>query len=161
MAIYDPNSSATGRRIYLGANHVAGPEGCYILLSTDNGVTYLPPDPTNNPTGDIGGSCIGRFAVDPNNGDIFVPTAGGVTRVSTDGGKTWTARGDDDAQGNFFAPIQMDTAGNLWQAWTEGSATYLSYSTNRAVTWSPKIQVSTGPGSPLGGAPDLRQVLFP
>src|SRR5207249_7889691 len=69
--------------------------------------------------------------------------------------------GSNGAQGNFFAPIQIDSAGNLWQAWTEGSATYLSYSTNRAVTWSPKIQVSTGPGSPLGGGPDLRQVLFP
>ncbi len=161
MGVYDPHSSSSGRRIYLAANHAEVLSGCYLLVSTDNGVTYQPPDPVNNPTGDIGGTCIGRFAVDPNNGDIFVPTAGGTTRVSTDGGKTWVARGSDGAQGNFFAPIQMDTAGNLWQAWTEGSATYLSYSTNRGVTWHAKIQVSTGPGSPIGGSPDLRQVLFP
>jgi hypothetical protein len=81
--------------------------------------------------------------------------------VSTNGGVTWNARGSDGAQGNFFAPIQMDTAGNLWQAWTEGNAAYLSYSTNRAVSWHAKIQVSTGPGSPIGGSPDLRQMLFP
>jgi uncharacterized repeat protein (TIGR01451 family) len=161
MGIYDPNSGATGRRIYLGANHVAGFEGCYILVSTDNGVTYLPPDPVNNPSGDIGGSCIGRFAVDPRNGNIFVPTDGGTTRVSTDGGVTWRARGSSGAEGHFFAPIQIDTAGDLWQAWTEGSKTYLSYSKNGASTWHSKIQVSTGPSSPLGGGPDLRQVLFP
>ncbi len=161
MGVYDPSSSATGRRIYLGANHVAGFEGCYVLVSLDNGVTYLPPDPVNNPSADIGGSCIGRFAVDPRNGDIFVPTDGGTTQVSTDGGVTWQARGSSGAEGHFFAPIQLDTAGNLWQAWTEGSKTFLSYSTDRGFTWHPKVQVSTGPGSPLGGGPGLRQVLFP
>ena len=161
MAIYDPNSSATGRRIYLGANHVAGPEGCYVLVSTDNGVTYLPPDPNNNPTADIGPGCIGRFAVDPANGDIFVPADGGTTMVSTNGGISWQARGSNGAQGNFFAPIQIDTARNLWQAWTEGSKTYLSYSTDRGFHWHAKMQVSTGPGSPIGGGPGLRQVLFP
>jgi uncharacterized repeat protein (TIGR01451 family) len=161
MATYDPNSSATGRRIYLGANHVAGPEGCYILVSTDNGVTYLPPDPVNNPSADIGPGCIGRFAVDPTDGAIYVPAEGGTTVVSTDGGVSWHARGSNGAQGNFFAPIQIDTAGNLWQAWTEGSKTFLSYSTDHAATWHAKMQVSTGPGSPLGGGPGLRQVLFP
>jgi hypothetical protein len=62
-------------------NHVAGFSGCYILVSTDNGVTYAPPDPTNNVDGNIGGSCIGRFAVDPNNGEIFVPASGGHPQV--------------------------------------------------------------------------------
>jgi uncharacterized repeat protein (TIGR01451 family) len=160
MGVFDPTSSAVGRRIYLAANHV-GLGGCYVLVSTDNGVTYLPPNPLVNPEGNIGGSCIGRLAVDPNNGDVFVPTGGGTTRVSTDGGLTWQARGSNGAQGNFFAPIQIDTAGNLWQAWTEGSATFLSYSTDRGFTWQPKVQVSTGPGSPIGEGPDIRQVLFP
>ena len=160
MGVYDPNSSAAGRRIYLAANHAEVLSGCYLLVSTNNGFTYLPPDPTN-PTGDIGAPCIGRFAVDPHNGDIFVPGAGGDTWVSTDGGIHWQKRGSNGAQGNFFAPIQIDTAGNLWQAWTEGSKTFLSYSTDRAVTWHAKTQVSTGPGSPLGGGPGLRQVLFP
>ena len=63
---------------------MAGFSGCYVLVSTDNGVTYVPPDPLNNPAGNIGGSCIGRFAVDPKNGEIFVPVSGG-TRKSTDG----------------------------------------------------------------------------
>src|SRR5256885_1559531 len=64
----DPNGRAKARRIYLGANHVAGFSGCYVLVSTDNGVTYVPPDPLNNPAANIGGTCIGAFAVDPNNG---------------------------------------------------------------------------------------------
>jgi len=163
MGIYDPNSSSTGRRIYLAANGQT--QGCYCLVSTDNGVTYLPPDPVNNPTAVVdsanGSGCIGRFAVDPNNGDIFAPGDGGRTFVSTDGAVTWTARGSNGAQGNFFAPIQIDTAGNLWQAWTEGSAAFLSYSLDRGASWHSKIQVSTGPGSPIGASPDLRQMVFP
>ena len=177
MGVYDPNGSATGRRIYLGANHAEGISGCYVYVSTDNGVTYVPPNPTTNPEGNIGGTCIGRYAVDPNNGEIFAPTSGGTTRVSTDGALTWSGRGSNGAQGNFFAPIQIDTAGNLWQAWTEGSAAYLSYSLNpsspaatctgppasqpRGCIWHTKIQVSTGPGSPIGGSPALHQMLFP
>src|SRR3984893_15413185 len=137
MGVYDPNASATERRIYLGANHV-GLSGCYILVSTDNGVTYQPPNPTSNPEGNIGGSCIGRFAIDPTNGDIFVPTSGGTTRASTDGGLTWQARGSSGAQGNFFANIALDTAGNLWQGGTTSCSShantqckaFLSYSTN-------------------------------
>ncbi|HEY2940307.1 MAG TPA: hypothetical protein VGJ27_10885 [Gaiellaceae bacterium] len=141
MGLYDPNSRARDRRIYLGANHVAGFSGCYVLVSTDNGVTYVPPDPTNNPAANIGGSCIGRFAVDPNNGEIFVPVSGG-TRKSSDGGVTWTKLPGPGAVGNFFAPLVLDTAGNLWQAWTDTQKTYVSYSLDRGQTWHSPIQVS-------------------
>jgi acetyl esterase len=168
MGVYDPNASATGRRIYLGANHV-GLSGCYILVSTDNGITYQPPNPTTNPEGNIGGSCIGRYAIDPTNGDIFVPTSGGTTRVSTDGGLTWQACGSSGAQGNFFANIARDTGGNLWQGWTTSCSNpattpckaFISYSTDKGQTWHAPIQVNTGPSSPLGTSPDLRQMLFP
>jgi hypothetical protein len=159
MGIYDPNGSATGRRIYLAANGQA--QGCYCLVSTDNGLTYLPPNPSANPTADTGGSCIGRMAVDPSNGHIFLPQGGGRTVVSTDGGMTWQSRGSSGAQGHFFATLQLDTAGNLYQAWTEGSKAFLSYSLDRGWTWHAKMQVSTGPASPIGTSPDLRQMLFP
>jgi uncharacterized repeat protein (TIGR01451 family) len=141
MGVYDPNSSATGRRVYLGANHVAGFSGCYVLVSTDNGITYAPPDPLNNHDGNIGGSCIGRFAVDPHDGEIFVPVSGG-TRTSSDGGVTWTKLPGPGAVGNFFAPLVMDTAGNLWQAWTDTRKAYVSYSLDRGQTWHAPIQVS-------------------
>ena len=141
MGVYDPNGRAKDRRIYLGANHVAGFSGCYVLVSTDNGVTYVPPDPLNNPAGNIGGSCIGRFAVDPNNGEIFVPVSGG-TRKSTDGGVTWTKLPGPGAVGNFFAPLVLDTAGNLWEAWTDTQKAFVSYSLDRGQTWHSPIQVS-------------------
>src|SRR5437773_1614938 len=66
MGTYDPTGTPTNRRIYLGANYAAL-NGCYVLVSTDNGITYAPPNPTVNPTANIGSGCIGRFAVDPNN----------------------------------------------------------------------------------------------
>src|SRR2546423_948128 len=94
MVVYDPNASATGRRIYLSANELA--LGCYVLVSTDNGVTYLPTQGTGIIPG--GPDCIGRFAVNPTNGHLYVPVSGG-TRFSSDGGVTWVSRAGSGAQG--------------------------------------------------------------
>src|ERR1043166_2223956 len=173
LGVYDPNSSATGRRVYLfannqtlvGVNGAPAPVGCYALVSTDNGVTYQAPNPVGNPSGGIAAShptCIGRPAVDPANGDLFAPTTAGVFR-STDGATTWNFVGPSGAPGGVgnFASIEIDTAGNLYQAWQVGSKTLFSYSTNRGVTWHAPIQVSTGPGSPIGTSPGLRQTTFP
>jgi hypothetical protein len=75
MGNYDPNASATGRRIYLSANGQA--QGCYFIVSTDNGVSYQPPDPVNNPTAVVdqanGENEIGRFAINPANRHIYLP----------------------------------------------------------------------------------------
>jgi len=163
MGIYDPNSSSTGRRIYLAANGQA--QGCYFLVSTDNGVTYTGTDLVNNPTAAVdptnGDGCIGRFAVNPVNGHIYV-AGGGNTWVSTNGGVTFVGRAQPaGVQANFFANIALDTAGNLWQGWTAGSAAFISFSTNEGLSWSTPVQVSTGPASPVGTSPDLRQMLFP
>jgi hypothetical protein len=169
LGVYDPNSSATGRRVYLCANNqtvVTVVFGCYVLVSTDNGVTYQPADPVNNPSGAVdvnnGSTCIGRPAVDPANGELFAPTGSGVFK-SSDGSATWNLVGFSGAPGGVgnFSPIQIDTAGNLWQAWTGGGRTLLTYSTNRGATWHSPIQVSTGPSSPIGSNPSLRQVIFP
>jgi hypothetical protein len=169
LGVFDPNSSATGRRVYLCANNqtvAAVVFGCYVLVSTDNGVTYQPADPVNNPSGAVdvnnGSTCIGRPAVDPNNGELFAPTGSGVFK-STDGAASWNVVGFSGAPGGVgnFSPIQMDTAGNLWQAWVGGGRTLLTYSTNRGASWHSPIQVSTGPGSPIGSNPGLRQTIFP
>jgi hypothetical protein len=163
MGVYDPNANATGRRVYLSANGQA--QGCYFLVSTDNGVTYAGTDLVNNPTAVVdptnGESCIGRFAVNPANGHIYVP-GDGHTWVSKDGGVTFVGRNRPaGVQGNFFANIAIDTAGNLWQGWTAGSGAFISYSTNEGASWSTPVQLSTGPASPVGTSPDLRQMLFP
>lgn len=167
MGVYDPNASATGRRIYLSANGQA--QGCYFLVSTDNGLTYGPPDPIGNPDAGIGGSCIGRFAINPTNGHIYAAGSSN-TKVSTDGGMTFLNRPRPAGiQGNFFANIAIDTAGNLWQGWTTGCSSpattpcqaFVAYSTNEGQTWSTPRQVNTGVGSPTGTSPDLRQMLFP
>lgn len=171
MGIYDPNASATGRRVYLSANGQA--QGCYFLVSTDNGVTYAGTDLANNPTAVIdpnnGEGCMGRFIVNPANGHIYVP-GDGHTWVSTNGGVSFVGRARPaGVQGNFFANIAIDTAGNLWQGWTSSCGNpattpckaFVSYSTNEGQTWSTPIQVNTGAGSTAGTSPDLRQMLFP
>jgi hypothetical protein len=171
MGNYDPNASATGRRIYLSANGQA--QGAYFLVSIDNGVTYTGTDTVNNPTAVVdqnnGESAIGRFAINPANGHIYLPGTD-HTWVSTDGGVTFVARAQPaGVDGNFFANIAIDTAGNLWQGWTSACSNpgvtpckaFVSYSTNEAQTWSTPIQVNTGAGSVAGTSPDLHQMLFP
>jgi hypothetical protein len=171
MGVYDPNASATGRRVYLSANGQT--QGCYFLVSTDNGVTYAGTDLVNNPTAVVdpnnGEGCMGRFILNPANGHIYVP-GDNHTWVSTNGGVTFVGRPQPtNVQGHFFANIAIDTAGNLWQGWTTGCNTpsttpcqaFMAYSTNEGQTWSTPRQVNTGVGSPNGTSPDLRQMLFP
>lgn len=162
LGIYDPNNGPTGRRIYLSANQLA--LGCYVFVSTDNGLTYVP----TTSTGTIGGSCIGKMAVNPVNGHIYVPGSAN-TKVSLNGGATWLNRPTPPGvQGNFFANIALDTDGNLWQGWTTACGApatspckaFVAFSTDEGLTWTTH-QVNTGPGSPVGTSPDLRQVLFP
>jgi hypothetical protein len=170
MGIYDPNNSATGRRIYLAANGTAN--GCYFLVSTDNGVTYTPAD-TNpadlsavDPVGQEG--CTGRMAVDPSDGTIYEPLAfndGDHIWKSTNGGASFTYVGTSGAQGNFFASLFLDTAGNLYQAWVDdpnqpSNHAFISVSVDHGATWT-KFQVSTGAASPVGTSPDLHQNVFP
>src|SRR5207247_1525625 len=88
-------------------------------------------------------------------GKTFDPGEG-CTQFSADGGATWVARPSPGAQGNFFANIALDTAGNLWQGWTTGCSNpgttpckaFVSYSTDEGQTWHTPIQVNTGAGSP-------------
>jgi hypothetical protein len=167
LGVYDPPGMTppAGRRIYLSGNERAF--GCNVLVSTDNGMTFVPPNPTVNPTAQLPGAptCIGRFAVDPANGEIFAPVAGGTIFASTNGAVTWAARGNSGAVAGIslptiFSSIQIDSAGNLWQGWINGGAAFVSYSTDRGFNWHPPIKVSTGPGSPIGTSPDLRQIVF-
>jgi hypothetical protein len=167
MAVYDPNGSATGRRIYLSANELA--LGCYLLVSTDNGVTYLPADPKPADAAlidpDGGRGCEGRLAVDPADGTIYSPMDDGSIFRSTNGGMSFSRVGASGGQGHFFASLFLDTRGNVYQAWVDdpnqaANHAYISVSTDRGVTWTTK-QVSTGPGSPVGTSPDLRQLVFP
>jgi hypothetical protein len=170
MGIYDPNNSSTGRRIYLAANGTAN--GCYFLVSTDNGVTYTPAD-TNpadlsavDPVGQEG--CDGRMAVDPSDGTIYEPLGfnnGDHIWKSTNGGASFTDVGTSGAAGNFFAPLFLDTAGNLYQAWVDdpnqnSNHAFISVSVDHGATWT-KFQVSTGAASPVGTSPDLHQNVFP
>jgi hypothetical protein len=133
---------------YLSANGQV--VGCYMLGST-NGLVYTPTGNTTN-QGEINGDgCIGKFAIDQRNGTIYVPMSGGSIVKSTDGGATWQEVGDSGAQGNFFANIAIDTAGNLYQGWTDTKKAYLSVSTDGGADWT-QYQLNT---------PDIKQELFP
>lgn len=136
-------------RVYLGSNNLG--LGCYLLVSTDGGHSYLPPGGAGT-TGVIDGNdCEGRFVVDQRNGNIFEPMSGGGIEKSSDGGVTWHLVGNSGAQADLFSSLAEDSAGNLYQAWTDqggGGAlprhVFLAVSKDGGATWK-SFQVNSGP----------------
>jgi hypothetical protein len=112
--------------------------------STDGGRTWLPqdvlvqrgaplaeyPDITTDPEGNI----YIVFIVEPDS----AANNNCVTR-SSDGGSTWsTPVNVHSASG--LARIAADSGGNLFVTWAEGHV-YLSISTDKGLTWSPRVRV--------------------
>jgi hypothetical protein len=59
---------------------------------------------------------------------------------SSDCGATWSAPVSIDSNLGSWARIAADTAGNLFVAWVAGDV-YSSVSTDKGVTWSPRVSV--------------------
>jgi hypothetical protein len=59
---------------------------------------------------------------------------------SSDGGATWSTPACIDSNLSSWARIAADTAGNLFVAWTAGDV-YSSVSTDKGMTWSPRVGV--------------------
>lgn len=161
MSVYDPTGTPQGRRIYFAANQgallTAASLGCYVNVSTDNGLTYTG---TNGTTGLIPGNqhCVGHMAIDPTNGDLYVPTSNGIWK-STDGGRTFTNLGNPTGPiaTTLFANLATDSAGNLYYAYTRTRSgsdgpVMLAMIPKGSTTWSTPVQVNT---------PDLKANVFP
>ncbi|MEA2460045.1 MAG: repeat-like domain, partial [Actinomycetota bacterium] len=166
MGVYDPTGTPTGRRVYFAANQsallTAASLGCYLNVSTDDGVTYLP---ANGGTGVVGGSCKGHMAIDQTNGWIYLPTDQGVKR-STDGGKTFTNLGfpiqapGQSISYTLFANLATDSVGNLYYVYSTTRAPsssrlgpiMLAMLPKGSTTWSTPVPVNT---------PDLKENVFP
>jgi hypothetical protein len=159
MAVYDPTGTPAGRRVYFAANQGAlvGGVGCYVNVSTDDGLTYLP---ANGTTGTFGGNqhCVGHMAIDPTNGTVYIPTSSGVWK-STDGGKTFANLGNPPGPIAYtlFANLATDSAGNLYYSYTRTARNtpgpvMLSMIPKGSNSWSTPVQVST---------PDLKENVFP
>lgn len=159
MAVYDPTGTPTGRRVYFAANQgalVAG-VGCYVNVSTDDGLTYTP---ANGSTGVFGGNqhCVGHMAIDQTNGTLYIPTSSGVWK-STDGGKSFTNLGNPPGPISYtlFSSLATDTVGNLYYFYTRTRAgsdgpVMLAMIPKGSSTWSTPVQVNT---------PDLKANVFP
>lgn len=152
--------------VYLAFNQL--PSGPMISKSLDGGLTWVTrpalPAPKNL---DIW--TIGNLVVNPRDGSLALVFtactqtvdcwAGGdstgvevwVTR-SFDGGQTWQPtmvhRGGMSA--HIFSSIAMDTAGNLYVAWSEDQGgrdkVYLATSTDQGATWSAAKRIGYGIG---------------
>jgi hypothetical protein len=159
MSVYDPTGTPAGRRVYFAANQgalVSG-VGCYVNVSTDDGLTYVP---ANGTTGTFGGNqhCVGHMAIDPTNGTLYIPTSSGVWK-STDGGKTFSNLGNPPGPISYtlFANLATDSVGNLYYFYTRtrsGSSgpVMLAMIPKGSTTWSTPVQVNT---------PDIKSAVFP
>jgi hypothetical protein len=143
------------REVFLFYNQI--PEGGTAQHSTDGGLTYSPPSGLGNAAPDI--SRPGNIVIDPNvannpdgteNETVYIAYTNGLNiemSRSTDDAQTFkrfvVGKGEG-APDNLFPSIAIDTAGNLYVAWTEKGSfnTFYSYSKNQGETWSPKQLVN-------------------
>jgi hypothetical protein len=113
--------------------------------STDGGRTWLPqdvlvqrgsplaewPDIVTDSEGNI-------YIVYENNSDSAAYCYDCVR--SSDGGSTWSTPVSIHSRAYGWARIAVDSADNLFAAWTEGHV-YSSVSTDKGTTWSPRVRV--------------------
>lgn len=135
----------------LGAS-LGGTESIFVAKSFDGGTTFPQLAQVTTPQFGLQPGDQGNIEVDQNNGNVytvFFDAAGTSLYIarSTDGGKTFINK--QVYQGtsslvNVFPSLAIDHAGNLYIAYSDSHAVYLTHSTDQAQTWSVPVRVSNG-----------------
>jgi len=111
----------------------ANPQGLAsadFRVSTDRGLTWT----------DLGTTpCNSDVIANPANGHLYQSCDGLAMTVSTDGGKTWGEPvGPKDAKDSGLALNEpaLDSAGNIWLAWSEGEQSlHVAGTPDEGATW--------------------------
>jgi hypothetical protein len=162
--------------------------GLMVTKTTDGGATWLPPTQVQGTTDSPGGGpngIAGDAVADPRDGTLYIPygpgPGGGTVQrllASTDGGATFVTRvvhttPKDATSGAIFSTVALDTAGNLYFAWSEsvhGQAdvtttpsvamhVFVAHSEDHGATWSAAVDAT--PSRVAGAAIDEHTNVFP
>jgi len=131
-----------------------GTQTIIALKSFDGGLTWPQVATVTTPSMGVQPGDQGNIEVDPSGNvyTVFFSTDGKSLYISrsSDGGKTWILKLVYTATSslvNVFPSLAIDSAGNLYIAYSDSHNVFLTHSTDQAATWSAPVRVSNGSAS--------------
>jgi hypothetical protein len=158
----------------LGAD-ISGTDSIIVVKSFDGGITWPQFTQVTTPLMGVAPGDQGNIEVDPLTGNVYNVffDAGGTNLYlsrSIDGGKTFNVKliyANTVSMVNVFPSIAIDNAGNLYVAYSDSHAAFLTTSTDHGSTWSTPVRVSNGAAAKsvigpwvVAGAPGQVNITF-
>jgi len=133
--------------------HIYSSPGSTGMTDPTGGFVFQPAVSGDLPLA-LGGTC-GELHFDPVNRNLYMPCTNAIwtahVPAGTRTGLTFTSATIPGAgsPGNFFPIVAVDTAGNVYAAWTDTANhnVYYAYSTNGGTSWTTPIQVNSAPAN--------------
>jgi hypothetical protein len=134
---------------------LSGTDSLYAARSMDGGVTFPFVSEITKPELGVQPTDQGNIVVDPSNGavyNVFFASAGSQLYLakSVNQGQTWVLKlvvnGPPNVSiAHVFPSLALDHAGNLYIAYSDGSNSFLTSSTDGGATWKTPVIVNAGP----------------
>ena len=141
---------------------LSGTESIIALKSTDGGVTFTQVGTVTTPEVGVQPGDQGNVTVDPNNHAVYTVFIGSQSNQvylakSTDGGQTWMLKlvfqAATGSLANVFPIVAVDSASNVYVAYSDGTNVHLTASQDGGMTWTLPVRVNNGAGSKTALAP--------
>jgi hypothetical protein len=142
---------------------LSGTESILALKSTDAGLTFTQVGVVTTPESGVQPGDQGNITVDPNNHAVYTVFIGSNSNEvylakSVDGGQTWVLKlvFQDHAGANLanvFPNVAVDSASNVYVAYSDGTNIHLTVSRDGGTTFSAPVRVNNGATSKTALAP--------
>lgn len=146
----------------LGAD-LSGTASIVVLKSTNGGVAFTQVGFVTDPTGTVQPGDQGNIVVDPKTHAVYTVFIGSQSNQvylakSTDGGVTWMLKlvfqsAPGTSLANVFPNVAVDSASNVYVAYSDGTNIHLTSSTDGGVSWSLPVRVNNGTAAKTAMAP--------
>lgn len=131
-----------------------GTDSIYVAKSIDGGVTFPLVSQVTTPELGVQPGDQGNMLVDPNSGNVYTVFFAAVEdqlylAKSVDGGQSWILKlvfqaPNTVSLAHVFPSLTLDHAGNLYIAFSDGSSSFLTASTDGGATWTTPVRVNAG-----------------
>ena len=142
---------------------LSGTESIIAAKSTDGGVTFTQVGLVTTPESGVQPGDQGNITVDPNTHAVYTVFIGSNSNQvyvakSVDGGQTWILKlvfqaGVGTSLANVFPNVAVDSASNVYVAYSDGTNIHLTVSQNGGTSWSTPVRVNNGATSKTALAP--------
>ncbi|HEU4857340.1 MAG TPA: hypothetical protein VFS86_08575 [Rhodanobacteraceae bacterium] len=152
-------ASYSGNVVYLTTKQLGaalnGTASLFVAKSFDGGITFPQVTQVTTPLVGVQPGDQGNIEVDPNNGyvyTVFFDDSGKNLYIarSINGGASFDLKlvyANTVSMVNVFPSLAIDQAGNLYVAYSDSHAAYLTFSQDFGATWSTPVRVSNGSGT--------------